>query len=69
MTVLLSSPPLGEEGVSLCVVPPQSLDPPLQNVVQVGIQGLRPWHSKGTKEYITYTDMNKTPNSHNKMTT
>eukprot|EP00913_Durusdinium_trenchii_P001418 g1313.t1 len=35
MTVLLSSPPLGEEGVSLCVVPPQSLDPPLQNVVQV----------------------------------
>ncbi|CAJ1365127.1 unnamed protein product [Effrenium voratum] len=34
-TVLLDRPLLGEEGVSLCVVPPTALDPPLENVVQV----------------------------------
>lgn len=35
LTVLLTRPPLGEDGVSLCVVPPDALTPPLQNVVQV----------------------------------
>ena len=35
MTVLLNCPLLGEEGVNLCVVPPSSFSPPLQNVVQV----------------------------------
>ena len=34
-TVLLNCPLLGEEGVNLCVVPPSSFSPPLQNVVQV----------------------------------
>ena len=35
VTVLLNRPLLGEEGVNLCVVPPSSFSPPLQNVVQV----------------------------------
>ena len=35
LAVLLTRPPLGEDGVSLCVVPPDALTPPLQNVVQV----------------------------------
>ena len=34
LVVLLTRPPLGEDGVSLCVVPPDALSPPLQNVVQ-----------------------------------
>eukprot|EP00434_Breviolum_minutum_P031056 symbB.v1.2.027469.t1/scaffold2822.1/size98038/4 len=36
MTALFTQPPLGEDGVSLCVVPPDALGTPaLQNVVQV----------------------------------
>ena len=41
MTALFTQPPLGEDGVSLCVVPPDALGTPaLQNVVQVS-QGPR----------------------------
>ena len=54
LAVLLTRPPLGEDGVSFCVVPPDALTPPLQNVVQVlgdrELCGCYPYRTKKTHE-------------------